>query len=63
MFCSEDMPHQRLDRPHLLDPGSRINPTRAERVVGQLMYVGKPLGRRALLDGIEEVLDIDMDRP
>jgi hypothetical protein len=61
--CSSphDKPQQRPHRPHLLGVLLRIDPTRFNRVIGQLTSVGEALrGRGALVDGVEEVPNIDV---
>lgn len=61
VLSSKDHPQQRLYRSHLLDLLPRVKPARVDGVVRQLLCVAEAAWQTALLDGIEKIVDIDMD--
>lgn len=58
----QDAPQQSFHRPHLLNIPLWVYLARPNRVVGQLLLVSEPTWPSALLNGLEQVMDIDVDR-
>ena len=63
MLSLQNNPQQRLDRPHLFGKSFRINSLVLDSVRCQFFRVAKALGSPALLDRVEQVVDVDVDRP